>query len=234
YDFMDYLARHPGAPVSSMTDVLQRGLYHESLENRFKRIDSIGTRDGDAYLRALAKRVPLREHTVALLDSLHLDALVYPTMRQRPVRIGGAQSGSTCPLSASSGLPAISVQAGFASDGLPVGIELLGRPFADARLVALAFAFEQLGPRRRPPTFTPPLGAGRAPRRVAFSAVANASPGSARASFAFDPLHRTLGYDVQVDGVAASRVEAAVLRRMDSSGGAARVLHRLVGPNGVR
>ena len=233
YDFMDYLARHPGAPVSSMTEVLQRGLYHESLENRFKRIDSIGTRDGEPYQRALAKRAPLRARTVALLDSLQLDALVYPTMRQRPVRIGEAQPGSTCPLSASSGLPALSVQAGFTADGLPVGIELLGRPFADARLVALAYSFEQLGPRRRPPVSTPALAAGLAPRRTAFTTVATAAPASARASFVFDPMHRTLRYDVRVSGVGADRVEAVVLRRADSTR-AGRVIHRLIGPDALQ
>ena len=40
------------------------------------------------------------------------------------------------------GVPALSVQAGFAKSGLPVGMQLLGRPFDEARLFALGHAFQ--------------------------------------------------------------------------------------------
>jgi Asp-tRNA(Asn)/Glu-tRNA(Gln) amidotransferase A subunit family amidase len=41
---------------------------------------------------------------------------------------------------------------------MPVGLEMLGRPFAESRLLALAYAFEQATGHRRPPASTPPLG----------------------------------------------------------------------------
>ena len=34
---------------------------------------------------------------------------------------------------------------------MPVGLEMLGRPFAESRLLALAYAFEQATGHRRPP-----------------------------------------------------------------------------------
>jgi aspartyl-tRNA(Asn)/glutamyl-tRNA(Gln) amidotransferase subunit A len=40
------------------------------------------------------------------------------------------------------GLPAISTPAGFSPDGLPIGLQLTGPAFSEARLVALAAAFE--------------------------------------------------------------------------------------------
>ncbi|MET9339860.1 amidase [Nonomuraea sp. NPDC003804] len=39
--------------------------------------------------------------------------------------------------------PAASVPAGFTSTGLPVGVQVVGRPFADARVLRVARAFEQ-------------------------------------------------------------------------------------------
>ncbi|MGP3916011.1 amidase [Nonomuraea sp. 10N515B] len=49
--------------------------------------------------------------------------------------------------------PAASVPAGFTPDGLPVGVQIVGRPFEDARVLRVARAFEQATQHglRRPP-----------------------------------------------------------------------------------
>ncbi len=41
------------------------------------------------------------------------------------------------------GIPGISVPAGFSADGLPIGLQLLGRPFGEGALLQVAYAFEQ-------------------------------------------------------------------------------------------
>lgn len=41
------------------------------------------------------------------------------------------------------GFPAISLPCGFTDDGLPVGMQLVARPYAEARLLAAAHAYEQ-------------------------------------------------------------------------------------------
>ena len=56
------------------------------------------------------------------------------------------------------GLPALTVPAGFNTDGVPVGIEFLGRRFAEATVLKLAYAFEQAYPHRRLPPSAPALG----------------------------------------------------------------------------
>ena len=51
------------------------------------------------------------------------------------------------------GLPAISVPCGFTDDGLPIGVQIVGRHQADLEVLQLAHAFEaatQVG-KRRPP-----------------------------------------------------------------------------------
>jgi amidase len=61
--------------------------------------------------------------------------------------------GSSQP-GALAGYPSISVPAGHVF-GLPVGVTFLGRAFSEARLVALAYAFEQATHARQAPAFAP-------------------------------------------------------------------------------
>jgi Asp-tRNA(Asn)/Glu-tRNA(Gln) amidotransferase A subunit family amidase len=64
-------------------------------------------------------------------------------------------------LSAYTGLPALLVPGGFTDDGLPGGVELLGRAWGEADLLRLGYAYEQGTHHRRPPASTPSLTAGR-------------------------------------------------------------------------
>jgi aspartyl-tRNA(Asn)/glutamyl-tRNA(Gln) amidotransferase subunit A len=41
------------------------------------------------------------------------------------------------------GLPGISVPCGFTKSGLPIGAQLIGQPFREAELLAVAHAYEQ-------------------------------------------------------------------------------------------
>ncbi|MEO2196558.1 MAG: amidase family protein [bacterium] len=150
-----YLAEIPGAP--SLADVLADGRYHPDVEERLMRSNEVETLDTDVYREALGRRETIRRRVVETLDELELDALIYPTIRQQAAVIGSPQGGDNCRLSPHSGLPAITVPAGFTPDELPVGLEILGRPFAEARLIGLAYAFEQATKHRQPPPSTPPL-----------------------------------------------------------------------------
>jgi aspartyl-tRNA(Asn)/glutamyl-tRNA(Gln) amidotransferase subunit A len=41
------------------------------------------------------------------------------------------------------GVPAISIPCGFSRDGLPIGLQLIGRPFEEETLLRAAHAYEQ-------------------------------------------------------------------------------------------
>jgi hypothetical protein len=143
--------------------------------------------------------------------------------------INEPQRGANCQLSAVTGLPALSVPAGFTPDGLPIGVELLGRPLADARLVSMAYDYEQAVKPRRAPATTPALVNGRAPVPRAFAATARAGGATAVASFTFDPTHRSLDYSVRVTGAPAARIYSVTIDR-DSAGKKGPIIRHLSGP----
>ena len=209
HDFIDYMKTIPNAPVHSLRDILDRGLYAKPQESRYVMADTVSGPDTEDHRIVLARQAVLRTRIEQLLDSLQLDALAYPTMRQKPVLIGENQPGATCGAAAQSGLPAISMQAGLSIDGLPIGIELLGKRFSDARLVSLAYAFEQAGARRRAPTTTPALVGGVAPLAHTTLVTATASGVSAATSITVDPVRNELRWSAIVRGP----VSALVLRR---------------------
>jgi Asp-tRNA(Asn)/Glu-tRNA(Gln) amidotransferase A subunit family amidase len=233
YDLIDYLAAIPGAPVKSLGEILDRGLYHVALESGLRRREARGTRDGAAYREALARRTDARNLVVAFLDSHKLDALVYPTLRRKAAYINEPQRGANCTLSAVTGLPALSMPAGFTPDGLPIGVELLGRPLADAKLVAMAYDYEQSAHPRRPPSTTPALVNGRAPVPVTYSVTARGTGVTAHGELAFDPTRRSLTYAVTVAGVPAVQVFAVSIDR-DSAGQKGPMLRQLSGPGLIR
>src|SRR5262247_1217663 len=111
------------------------------------------------YNRAMKARVLLRQQC---LQALHqVDILVSATMPHPPPK----HSALTAPFRgaedvrsrfffrraytgcyALTALPAISIPGGFTSDNLPIGLQLGARPFAEATLLQVAYAYEQATP----------------------------------------------------------------------------------------
>jgi Asp-tRNA(Asn)/Glu-tRNA(Gln) amidotransferase A subunit family amidase len=211
WDLMDFLAARPTASVKSLSEILERGLYHVALENTFRTRDTISTRNGENYRRAIARRDSARSLVIELMNEHRLDALVYPTLRRKPALIGQPQPGATCQLSAVTGLPAISLPAGFTQDRLPIGIELLGKTLDDAKLVAMAYDYEQAAHPRRPPPTTPPLR--RTTNLPTVSVTATGGSVRAVGRFAYDAASALLEYNVTVTGVPAADIHAITLTR---------------------
>ena len=70
---------------------------------------------------------------------------------------GSWRTGGSSSPAAVAGYPNITVPAGFVH-GLPVGISFFGRAFTEARLIGLAYAYEQLTKHRQPPRLSPGAG----------------------------------------------------------------------------
>ena len=158
FDIDAYFAARPTAPVRSLAEVLESGQFHPDVEPHLRASAVLETRDTAEYWAHIAKRARLREAILGVMATHRLDAIAYPPIRRTAVPIGEMQVGSTCRLAANSGLPAVVVPAGFAADGMPVGIELLGRAWSEPVLLGLAYAYEQATRHRRAPASLPGLG----------------------------------------------------------------------------
>jgi amidase len=125
----------------------------------FVRAEAKGPLTERAYRAALAKNHLLtRARGIDAVMTRHrLHALVAPTggpAWTTDLVNGDHFSGGSSSPAAVAGYPNVTVPAGFVH-GLPVGISFFGRAFDDARLIRLAYAFEQATKHRRPPRLLP-------------------------------------------------------------------------------
>ncbi len=151
--------RGPNTPVRSLEELMATGKYLKNLEGQFKTALSVESPDFDAaYLARLKNRVTIRQLIVEVMDRFQVDALVHPFKSVAAPPIGTGDRGiRDNPISAITGLPAIVVPAGLSAEGLPIAIELLGRPFSEPVLLRIAHAYERVSQRRVAPRLTPPL-----------------------------------------------------------------------------
>ena len=192
FDLAAYLARWPEAPVHSLGEILQRGDYALALEQMFTRRNARTALDTPDVAQARTKRAAALDLVTRALAAQHLDVLAYPPLRRKAAAVEEPQrGGENCQLSATTGLPAISMPAGFTADGVPVGIELLGPAWSEASLLSIAFSYEQAAHPRRPPPAAPALVNSKAPSTLGF--VVNLA--GAHVSFSFDPVAGSLAWD---------------------------------------
>ncbi len=101
------------------------------------------------YLKAQKVRTLIRREFDSAFEKY--DALVTPTSPTVPFKIGEKVEdplqmylSDVCTLPVNiAGLPAISIPAGFA-DGLPIGLQIIAKPFAEETLLKIAHAYQQV------------------------------------------------------------------------------------------
>jgi Asp-tRNA(Asn)/Glu-tRNA(Gln) amidotransferase A subunit family amidase len=170
-----YLSRgaKPGDKVLTIEDLLASGKLAPGSARRFEdaiRPTASGAEFDEATRRFYAGREGFRQLFVDLMDAQRLDAILYPANQARPhTHEGGLERyGSepgTCVESAATGLPQVTVPAGYIGGRYPVGISLLGRMWADKSLLELAAAYERATHHRRPPSTVTGAVAQSAPAR---------------------------------------------------------------------
>ncbi len=162
----EYFAGHPNAPLKSLSEIVASGKVVPARVVALK--GSVGRSVGEVgYLKLLLLQEETRRLVLALMAERQLDALVYATFDHPPSvvatdalvnpKIDLQGLGNNRRLSPVIGFPALTVPAGLSTDGLPVGIEFMGRPFSEPMLFQFGYAYEQATHHRKPPNSSPPL-----------------------------------------------------------------------------
>jgi amidase len=120
-------------------------------------------------VESMAAVVQLQSHTRRLVSFLEpYDALLTPALAERPLPLGTLDTAAPEPMSTftrsglftpftpvfnASGQPGISVPLYEGEDGLPLGVQIVGRPAGEGALLALAGQLEEARPwaQRRAP-----------------------------------------------------------------------------------
>ncbi len=152
-DLNAYLATlGPQAPVKTLADVIAFNNANAAVALKYGQAVALASQATDLeaerprYLqdRATDLRLAKDEGIDFVMDSLQLDALIFPS------NIGAG-------IGAKAGYPSIIVPAGYLANGAPFGVTFLGKAYSEPTLIGFAFAFEQASRVRRPPASTPPL-----------------------------------------------------------------------------
>ena len=215
FDFAEYLAKSDDPPVRSLGEILDRGLFHSALESGFRARNAVEARESDAARRARIKRVAIRQAVESVIAEHRLAALVYPTLRRKPARIGDAQGASNCQLSAHSGLPALAVPAGFSDDGVPVGMDLLGASFTEQELLSVGYSIEQTLKLRRHPFSTPALVGSKRPaaRKTTVTFGGRDARSGVALNLSYDESTSRLSYTFNAEPASLDRLSAVWIHR---------------------
>lgn len=146
--------------MSSYEDVIRVGTSSEYTRNRIASLGGSTKRRGNPEIPCGnayedLRRIAFREAIEKTMDSLQLDALIYPTWNNRPALIDKFEAeyrGDNSQIIApATGQPAFTVPMGFSSGGLPAGLQFLGRMYAEPTLIRLTYSYEQGTMHRKAP-----------------------------------------------------------------------------------
>ena len=161
YDGVRYGLRVPGKDIVSMYEATRAAGFGKEVRRRIMigtYVLSAGYYDA-YYVRAQKIRTLIkRDFERAYAEGV--DAILTPATPSAAFGLG--EKGSSDPVEMylndvftvtvnMAGLPGIAVPAGVSSEGLPLGLQLIGRPFDEETLFAVARVIEEAAPKLEPP-----------------------------------------------------------------------------------
>jgi Asp-tRNA(Asn)/Glu-tRNA(Gln) amidotransferase A subunit family amidase len=174
-DMIKFLAEHPGIPYPSPQAMADSRLAHPLHQAGLESVAAAGSPETDpATIKGLETEEAYRVAFTKAMAAEQIDAVIFPTWAQLPVLNGDRNTqlmtDAPDPKGGVTGLgssltfvgstlqwPALSVPSGYLGEGLPVGLQILGRAWDESKIIGYAFAYEQATHYRRPPPSVPPL-----------------------------------------------------------------------------
>jgi amidase len=166
HDINGFLAERPDAPVRSIVELYDSNRFHPRLDLFEDIVKGPANPEDDLnYFRQVAARESFQRAILNVMASHGLDALLCPSVQVMPPTREELYAGKwtvlTFPtntlIAPQAGLPAVSVPAGFTEGEVPVGLELIGKPYDEPTLLKLAYSYERTTRQRKPPENAPPL-----------------------------------------------------------------------------
>ena len=146
--------------IKTLEDIIRLGTTSEFSENRLSRNGAASGRWTDKNTECLdayndEKRIAFRVAIESVMDTMNLDAIVYPSWNNKPALISQFQEGykgdNSQIIAPHTGQPAFTIPMGFSSDNLPAGLQFLGRMYDEPTLIKLTYSYEQGTKHRSPP-----------------------------------------------------------------------------------
>lgn len=162
HDINGFLASRENMPVKSLEAIKEQELFHPNLDLLKGIFEGPEHPEDDPdYFRKMAARDTFQRLVVNLMAKNEVDALVFPTVQLlSPTKaevFADKYQVLTYPtntlIAAQTWLPSIALPAGFSKEGVPVGVELVVKPFAEDELFRLGAGFEESVGARKAPEF---------------------------------------------------------------------------------
>jgi amidase len=149
-DIDAFLASRPGLGGRSFLDLYDEDIFPDGLDLATLLATRTQT-DPDERARRIANQARLRAAVVHAMSVRRIDALLYPTVQvpaprrdRDQLRLPSRLLPVNTRVASQAGMPALTLPAGTTEEGLPIGLELLGRPGTDRALLRLAAHVERV------------------------------------------------------------------------------------------
>ena len=179
FDWEAYVATLPGVPktVAKFIELYENVVNKSPLpvgENTLQSLKDSLTKSTDdpLYQKLIEETLPkATADKLALFEDYQVDVLVFPYetafagvinnpvyQLEDPARVSsGVPPPATLSGYDSVGFPCVVVPMGFGSQGLPMDLAFMGKPYSEGPLLGYAYAYEQVSAKRRPSPQLPPL-----------------------------------------------------------------------------
>lgn len=155
YELEKYLKEH-NAKYQTFDELISSGLCTPDIISNLEEANKIDINSPE-YKKRAEKRLELIEDVKKLFNKYKIDAIVYPHQQQLVCKVGAKQAERNGAIGSVTGFPAIVVPGGFSTNddnapiGVPVGMEILGLPYTEGKLIEIAYGFEQATKYRKLP-----------------------------------------------------------------------------------